>query len=185
MRAYLQSFDLLTEAEIAMGVQAGRTAILKKGEYFMEEGDVCDSIAFVVSGFFRSFYRNTKEEEITYCFTFAGSFVAAYSSFISQATTKENICAMTDAEIFVIPRAAILKFEQNTINWLKLTKTIAEQEYIKMEAMVFMLQKSTAEEKYRNLLKKHSEYLQLIPLHQLASYLGITQRHLSRIRRLV
>jgi len=51
-----------------------------------------------------------------------------------------------------------------------------------MEKRIFLLQKESAETKYQDLLKHHPEYLNLIPLNYLASYLGITQRHLSRIR---
>ena len=183
LEEYLKSFALLTEAEIALVVQAGYTKELKKGDYFIKEGQVCEHVAFVNAGFFRSFYYAGNGEEITYCFTFAGSFVTAYSSYIAQSGTRETICALADSEIFVIPRAVLLQLEASSMNWLRLTKRLAEQEYLKMENVVFVLQKSSAETKYRHLLATHPEYLQLISLAQLASYLGITQRHLSRIRR--
>ena len=79
----------------------------------------------------------------------------------------------------------ILKLEQSSTNWLKFFKLIAEQEYIKMEKRVFLLQKESAEKKYKDLLLNQPEYLQSIPLNFLSSYLGITQRHLSRIRKAI
>ena len=68
-------------------------------------------------------------------------------------------------------------------NWIKFLKIVAEQQYIELEKRIFQLQKNNAFERYSDLLKNHPEYLQNIPLQYLASYLGITQRHLSRIRR--
>lgn len=59
---------------------------------------------------------------------------------------------------------------------------IAEEQYLELEKRVFQLQKETASQRYANLIKDHPEFIQQLPLHYLASYLGITQRHLSRIR---
>ncbi|MNT99762.1 hypothetical protein D3C72_2426980 [compost metagenome] len=59
---------------------------------------------------------------------------------------------------------------------------IAEQQYLELEKRIFQLQKETALQRYTVLLRDQPEFVQQIPLQYLASYLGITQRHLSRIR---
>lgn len=156
---------------------------MAKGDFFIKEGAVCREVAFVISGMFRSFYHSSNDEEVTYCFTFENTLLAAYSSYITQEPTAENIRAITDVELLSIPREALLKLEASHTNWMAFSKFLAEQEYIKMEKRVFLLQKEAAERRYEDLLNHHPEYLQLIPLNQLASYLGITQRHLSRIRK--
>ena len=137
----------------------------------------------MVSGLFRSFYYSSSEEEVTYCFTFSNSFVSAYSSFLSQTKTAENIQALTDIELLTISRDDIFKLERSSTNWLRFFKFIAEQEYIKMEKRIFILQKESAEKRYQDLIRNQPEYLQVIPLNYLSSYLGITQRYLSRIRK--
>lgn len=183
MKAYLKSFDILTDDEIDVFTNKVKLKHLKKGEFFIKEDTTCQEVAFVNSGLFRSYYYSSSGEELTYCFTFSNSFVSAYSSFLSQAKTLENIQALSDVELFSISREDILKLEASSVNWLRLFKFIAEQEYIKIEKRVFILQKETAEKRYQDLLKNQPQFLQLIPLSYLASYLGITQRHLSRIRR--
>ena len=183
MRKYLEEFGVLTKDEIDVFENKLVYKKFKKGEFFIREGQTCKEVAFVASGLFRSFYYSSLEEEVTYCFTFSNSFVTAYSSFLSQNKTVENIQALTDVEILTISRNEILKLEQSSTNWLRFFKLIAEQEYIKMEKRIFLLQKETAEKRYSDLLKNQPEYLQFIPLNFLASYLGITQRHLSRIRK--
>jgi CRP-like cAMP-binding protein len=185
MQEYLSSFNLLTTDEVEHVLALGTVRRLRQGAFLIRAGMVCQEVAFVESGLFRSFYYNSQGEEVTYCFTFSGSFVTAYSSFISQEKTMENIHAATDTEVFSIPRNAILALENTSMNWLRLSKSIAEQEYLKLEQRVFMLQKESAENRYRDLLLNYPEYLQQIPLQHLASYLGITQRHLSRIRRAI
>jgi len=185
MKKYLKSFNILSDDEIDLIESKATYKKLAKGDFFIQEGKTCKEIAFVTSGLFRSYYHSSSEEEVTYCFTFSNSFVSAYSSFLSQSKTAENIQALTDIELLTISRDEILKLENSSTNWLKFFKFIAEQEYIKMEKRIFMLQKESAEKRYQYLLTNDPEYLQLIPLQYLSSYLGITQRHLSRIRKLI
>lgn len=185
MRNYLETFEVLTKDDIDLFEKKMVRKKLKKGEFFIKEGRTCKEVGFVVSGLFRSFYHSSSEEEVTYCFTFSNTFVSAYSSFLSQNKTVENIQALTDIEILTISRNEILKLEQSSTNWLNFFKIIAEQEYIKMEKRIFLLQKESAEKRYLDLLINQPEFLQLIPLNFLSSYLGITQRHLSRIRKLI
>lgn len=185
MRNYLKSFNILTDDDIDSFESKVTYKKLEKGDFFIKEGKTSKEIAFVISGLFRSFYYSSIDEEVTYCFTFSNSFVSAYSSFLSQTKTVENIQALTDIELFIISRDELLKLEKSSTNWLKFFKFIAEQEYIKMEKRIFILQKESAEKRYQDLLTNEPEYLQLIPLNYLSSYLGITQRHLSRIRKLI
>lgn len=183
MRKYLEAFDILNKDEIDLFEKQVVSKKIKKGDFFIKEGQICKEVGFVSTGLLRSFYHSSAAEEVTYCFTFSNSFVSAYSSFLSQNSTIENIQALTDVELLTISRNEILKLEQSSTNWLKFFKLIAEQEYIKMEKRIFLLQKETAEKRYRDLLANQPEYLKLIPLNLLSSYLGITQRHLSRIRK--
>ena len=185
MKNYLRSFNILSNDEIDLFESKVTYKKLEKGDFLIQEGKTCKEVSFVISGLFRSFYYSSSEEEVTYCFTFSNSFVSAYSSFLSQTKTVENIQALTDMELLTISRDEILKLENSSTNWLKFFKFIAEQEYIKMEKRIFILQKESAEKRYQDLLSNDPEYLQLIPLNYLSSYLGITQRHLSRIRKLI
>lgn len=183
MKRHLESFNILTSEEIASGMRMVRYGQVEKGDYFIKEGTTCKDVAFVVSGIFRSFYATSSDEEVTYCFRFSNSFVSAYSSFLTQRPSVENIQALTDVEQLMISRDDILKLEESSANWLKFFKINAEREYIEMEKRIFLLQKESAEKRYEDLITNHPEFLQVIPLNYLASYLGITQRHLSRIRK--
>ena len=183
MRNYLQAFNILTEEEIDQFENKVQYKKLKKGDFLIKEGQIAKEVAFVVKGLFRSFYYSSSGEEVTYCFNFSNTFVSAYSSFLTQTETTESIQALTDMEIYTISRAEIMELERLSMNWVRMLKYLTEQEYIKMEKRVFLLQKESAEKKYQDLLTNHPDYLQSIPLNYLSSYLGITQRHLSRIRK--
>jgi len=183
MKSFLQSFDLFSEDEIEAVLALGKTQRLAKGEYFIKEGSVCRKLAFVSSGLVRTYYHSSEGEQITYCFFFAGQMLTAYSSLITGEATSENLEALVDTELFVLSQATLEKLVGSDTRWLLLTKIIAEQQYIELEQRIFLLQKEKAEKRYADLLARYPEYLQHIPLQYLASYLGITQRHLSRLRK--
>jgi len=183
MKRNLEAFSLLTESDIDSMMELGRHKRIKKGEYFVREGDVCKNVAYISSGIMRSFYYSSNRDENTYCFRFSGDFVTAYSSFIFQTETPENIQSLTDCDILIFDKSDIDRIQDSDIKWMKFFKTIAEQEYLLLEKRIFLLQNESAEKRYLDLLNNDSDLLQHIPLNQLASYLGITQRHLSRIRK--
>lgn len=184
LKPFLAQFNLFTEAEIneAIGLFSGRT--LKKGDYFVREGEKCAEVAFIQTGVFRSFYLAPNGNEMTYCFRFPGDMMAAYSAFITGNGSVEYIQALSDAELLIIPKA---KIESLLVKspWVHFLKIMAEQQYLELEGRVFQLQQDSALERYEKLGEHQPEYIRRIPLQYLASYLGITQRHLSRIRKQV
>lgn len=182
MNNYLKSFNLFTNVEINDFLALSQSTFLKKGDFFIDQNEICDSLGFVKKGVFRSFYFSNNDDEITYCFTFPNHLLMAYSSFISEKKSEENIQALTDAEIISISKKSLETLTTSNAKWLRFLKIIAEQEYVELEKWIFNHQKDKAQQRYLDLITKQPEYIQEIPLQYIASYLGITQRHLSRIR---
>jgi CRP-like cAMP-binding protein len=182
-KTFLLSFNLLNEEDVGELLASASCRKLDKGDYFIREGDVCREVAFVVSGIFRSFYAAANNDEITYCILFPQVLITAYSSYITGNPSSESIQAITAAELIVIPREKIAALSASNSRWVRFEKMIAEQQYIELERRVFQFQKEKAAARYLDLINNYPDYIKHIPLQYLASYLGITQRHLSRIRR--
>jgi CRP-like cAMP-binding protein len=180
---FLKSFNLLTDMNINDFIQLVTYKTLKKNDYFIQEGETCKEVAFILSGILRSFYLSIKAEDITYCITFPNNLMTAYSSFLTAQPTQENIQAITFTELLIVPKDKLKAMVEQDLNWTYFFKIMAEQQYIELEKRIFLLQKSSAALRYADLVKNQPEYIQKIPLQYLASYLGITQRHLSRIRK--
>lgn len=183
IKKYLQSYQLLSPTEIDAFLELSTRTSLKKGMHLIREGEVSKHIAFIESGILRSYYYSSESEEVTYCFIFQDTLVTAYTSWITQQASQENLQALTDMELILISRAQLDQLEATYPNWIRFFKRVAENEYINLERRIFLLQRESAETRYQDLLEKHPEYLHDIPLRYLASYLGVTQRHLSRIRK--
>lgn len=183
LKSFLTQFNLFSEAEIDEAVLLFSKQTLKKGSYFVEEGQKCSEVAFIEKGVFRSFYIAPNGNEMTYCFRFPGDMMAAYSSFITGNGSVEYIQALSDAELLIIPKKQIDSLLTKSPAWIHFLKIIAEQQYLELEGRVFQLQRDSAHQRYQNLLEDQPEYVQQISVQHIASYLGITQRHLSRIRK--
>lgn len=180
---FFRSFNLFSEREIEEFLQLFELRKVNKNDYFIHEDERCREVAFIKSGIFRSFYLSDDGKDMTYCFRFPNTLMAAYSSFISGSLSKENMQAINDAELLVLKKESMDAIVQDDLNWTKFLKIIAEQEYLELENRFFQLQRDSASQRYATLLENYPDYIQKIPLQYLASYLGITQRHLSRIRK--
>ena len=183
LRQFFQNFAVFSEAEVTHFLSLFEERTLDKNEYFVKEGEKCKEIAFIQSGIFRSFYISEEGKDMTYCFRFPNDLIASYSSFISGLPSRENMQAISEAEILVLKKEKIEELAGENLNWIKFLKMIAEQEYLELEKRFFQLQRDSAAKRYASLLEHQSNYVREIPLQYLASYLGITQRHLSRIRK--
>ena len=183
MKSFFQQFFILSATELDQLDPLITKRTLKKGDFLIREGKICDEVVFIKKGILRSFYYSDKAEEITYCLTFPGNMMTAFSSFITGNPTEETIQALTDAELVVIKKENLEKLYQKSNAWLKLGKHLSELQYIGLENRIFGYQKYSAKKRYEELLAKQAEFIQNVPVQYLASYLNITPRHLSRLRR--
>jgi CRP-like cAMP-binding protein len=183
MKEFLNSYRFLQDSEIDEVAKFATTKHLKKGEYFIRQGEVCKEVAFVKSGIFRNFIISNLGEESTYCITLPNNSISSYTSYITGDATIENIQAIANSEIFILSKEVLDKAINESNNWMKYMKIVSETEYMKLEKRVFSFVSEKAKQRYISLLEQNPIYIQQIPLQYLASYLGITQRHLSRLRR--
>ncbi|HJY11463.1 MAG TPA: Crp/Fnr family transcriptional regulator [Flavobacterium sp.] len=158
---------------------------LKKGDLLLTENQVCNEIVFIKSGILRSYFFNHQGDEITNCFAFESEFMASFSSFITQEIAEENIQALANTELQVISRENLEKLYKSSIHWQEIGRKLTEMEHVRLQKRMISFQKLSGTQRYEELYQNHKKYLQLIPLQYLASYLGVTPRHLSRIRKAI
>lgn len=183
IQTFFQNFNVFSKQEINDVLNCFEVRNMIKNDIFVQEGQHCREIAFIQSGIFRSYYNSDVGTESTFCFRFPHELLASYSSFISGHASVETIQAISNAELLIIKVSKIKKLTQNNQNWIKFLKIIAEQEYLELEKRFFQFQRENAAQRYQKLIETQPDYIKNIPLRYLASYLGISQRHLSRIRK--
>jgi CRP-like cAMP-binding protein len=183
MKSYMQKFNILSPADADKLDGLTSTRTLAKGDFFIQEGKVCEEVVYIKSGILRSFYYSDKEEEITYCLTFAGNLMTALSSLITGQPTVESIQALTQVELIAIKKRDLEALFNSENAWLKLGKYLTELQYVELEKRIFGYQKHSAKKRYEELLVKQPGHVQQIPLQYLASFLNVSVRHLSRLRK--
>lgn len=173
------------EEAVKMAQKFFKEEKLSKGTYFVREGEVCNKLAFVSTGLFRSFYINEKGEDVTYCFSKESDMETSFESFISSTPSSLSIIAMEESEFLVIEKDDLNKLLERYLFWNKLSRLLTEAEYLKMTRHAAEIKTESANIKYLNLLKQSPDLLQRVPLHYIASYLGISSRHLTRMRKMI
>ncbi len=183
MKDFFKSFGFLSEEELDIVESISTKRLLKKGDYLAVEGEVSNEIALIKSGILRLFYTNASGEEFTGCLAFDNEILSAYCSFITQEPSEENIQAVCDTEIVILTKEHLDFLYSRDSCWQMIGRIIAEMHYVELTKKIISFQKDTAKERYSKLITKQPQYVQAIPQYQLASFLGITPRHLSRLRK--
>ena len=153
----------------------------KKNDFIVEEGKTSRYMGFIETGMFQYYVIQDGEERTNYV-SIENTFFASVLSFISETPSLENVRALVDGSISMISKTS-LKMLLNEIPAFKdFYIGLLEASLCGIDASRYDLIVLTAEQRYEKMLMNEPHFLQQVPLQHLASMLGITPRHLSRIR---
>lgn len=152
-----------------------------KGHILLKAGKIEGTVYFLKRGIVRA-YVAQEDHEITFWFGTEGEAVISMKSYVDHKPGYENIELLEDCELYTIKTADLQKLYEEDIHIANWGRKFAEQELIKTEERLISRQFRTASERYRELLQHNAHLLQRVQLGHIASYLGITQVSLSRIR---
>jgi CRP-like cAMP-binding protein len=154
---------------------------LHKNDLLLSEGQQCRHLYFLEKGALRGFY-NADGKEITHWFGFENDFVTSFHSFITREPAVENIQLLENCTLWSISKETLTGLLNQFHEIERLVRIINEKYYIRLEERFVNAQFKTAAERYENLLTESPHILERVPLGYIASYLGISQETLSRIR---
>jgi CRP-like cAMP-binding protein len=177
-----QIVNLTLDEKIAVE-KAFDTMNISKGELWVRQGKICGQVAFVVSGKLRNFYIDDSGNEVTCFFVTKDNFISAFTSFLTNTPTHENISALEDTVLRVISKNALEELSVLVPKIQIFRRVIAENLFITMEKRIVTLQSHSAHERYDTMLRENPEIILSVPLQYTASFLGITPQHLSRLRK--
>ncbi len=182
LRKYISQFLTFTEDEWQLHQALLSRRFLKKGEFILRSGEVCNHVTFINKGHFRS-YNIVAGDEITFNFAFEGNYVTDYTSFVSRRPSEDYIVAMDDAEILQMKYEDLQAAYEKSPVWQKFGRLMAEFVLIHISQRNKSLLFNSPEERYLNLMKERPKVFERVPQQYIASYLGIKPESLSRIRK--
>ena len=152
-----------------------------KGHILLRANKIEKSIYFIKKGIARV-YTNTIENEITFLFCKEGDAIVSMKSYVLNQKGYEDVELLEDCELYELKAKDLHKLVEEDIHIANWARKFAEQELIKTEERFISRQFRTAKERYEEILKNNPDLIQRVQLGHIASYLGITQVSLSRIR---
>lgn len=178
----IQSFIDLNPKEIDCIKQLFKEKQVKKGDFFLAEGQVCKQVGFIVNGLMR-YYINHNGEEKTYAFAQENNFICNYESFLPQTPSIKIIQALEDCETLQISFTDLQIFYKTVSEGERFGRLVIEQVFIQLLQDLSSFYTDTPEYRYGQFVKKHPDLQQRISQYHIASYVGVKPQSLSRIRK--
>ncbi|HMW26222.1 MAG TPA: Crp/Fnr family transcriptional regulator [Ferruginibacter sp.] len=156
---------------------------IPKHTFFLQAGQISDEYLFLHEGCLRAFAHDTEGNEVTTHFYQAGQVVFEVHSFFHRTRSRENIQALTDCRGWVISFEQLNGFFHAIPAFREFGRSVLVKGFSGLKDRMLGMITETAEERYKKLLQQNPQIFQHAPLKHIASYLGITDSSLSRIRK--
>lgn len=179
---YLSLTGILSAEEINFSANFFKPICLKKVDFFIREGDTCRYVGFIVRGAVKAYAIDKEGKENITCFKFENEFATSFPEFVAQEKSRRSIRAIEDNIIYGISYQDYLQLLGQVISWNGIIKSVMEREYSQKELYLLNYNNKTAVDKYRHILINEPMLVRRIATQDLASYLGVTQRSLTRAK---
>lgn len=185
LKQQIRTFSTFSDNELNSIISRFSENSYNAKEFILTENKTSTDIHFIVDGLVRTFYVRDGKEITTYLASDHG-FISAYSSFITQTRSVENIQCIEKTTTLSISYQQMEELYKEIPNWQMIGRILAEQNYLCMANRILKLQAIPAKEKYIDFLATSPDkIIQRTPLIHIASFLGITPESLSRIRKTI
>lgn len=182
LKAAIRQMIAITGEEMDAFLEKCYLKTFKKNEALSKPGPVPNEIFFINQGILRVIILDKNGTEHTIHFAMENQFIADYSSFILRQPSLYTLQAIEETEVVVMPRSAIEWGYANLAQGDRLGRLIAEFYFIYQDNRVKNLYARTPKERYDGIADVFPNIHNRAPQHMIASYLGITPVHLSRLK---
>ncbi|RYZ27920.1 MAG: Crp/Fnr family transcriptional regulator [Chitinophagaceae bacterium] len=156
---------------------------IARNAFHLKEGTVSNEYMIVENGFLRSFTHDTEGNEVTTNFFASGGLVLEVASFFHRTPSKENVQALTDSKGWVITFEKLNMLFHRHQAFRETGRSVLVRGFAALKERMLSMINETAEQRYIALLQTNPDIFQQAPLKYIASYLGVTDTSLSRIRK--
>ncbi|OFV17722.1 MAG: hypothetical protein BGP15_11330 [Sphingobacterium sp. 40-24] len=177
----LNGYHFLTPESAVKLEQVSKKITAKRNSLLIEQDKIQKNLYFLASGLARVYYE-TANRQITLDFVSPGGTLISMNSYVHDTPGYENIDLLEDSVVYQIDQKQLFDLYESDIAIANWGRKMAELEFIKAEQRTMSKLFNTAQERYAELLQKYPQYIQRIKLGYIASYLGVSQVTLSRIR---
>ena len=173
----------ITLEELKIIIPKYKQVNIDKNDYLLKEGQVEKKYWFLENGFIRSYVVDTEGNDITFNLYGSGDVIIDYPSIFFFAPTRENIQALSDCICWEIDFESFQELFNNILSYREQQRGLLVGSYFALKEHSISLIADQAKDRYLKLLKAKPYIIQNISLKYIATFLGITDTSLSRIRK--
>jgi len=188
-RAFIEKYVSLNFLEWNLFKSKVKIKRYKKGQTIHHIGDICTKLAFINSGLARAYIIGEDGKDYTWSIFFndenshmTNLFVVDYDSFTNQTESNLSIEAIEDCELFIIDYIDIQFMYDKLKKGERFGRLMAQEAYSYLHKMAIDRQLKTAKERFDEFMQKTPYLLDKVPQYHIATFLGITPQHLSRLK---
>lgn len=175
--------DKFTAAEQETIISKFTSTSFKKNDYLLQEGKVENLYWFVQEGYIRSYVTDVNGNDISTNFYSAWEVVIDWASFFLRQSTRENIQALTDCVCWQLDFENFQTLFHSINSFREQGRTNLVSSYFSLKSKSIAMIADQAKDRYVQLLQQKPSIVQNVSLKHIATYLGITDTSLSRIRK--
>lgn len=180
---FILQFGNLNKQQVEL-ISAKATELeLRKDKYFSEAGKIPHRVGFIAEGIIKVCFYSNKGEEITRYFIDENNLVVDINSFESNLPSSAYVQAVTDCKLVVFSQSHWKELSDTIVGWDSMINKIVSKAMAQKIKRISPLVSEDATTRYLTFMENYPRLVNRIPLSYLASYLGITQSSLSRIRK--
>ncbi|WP_428225556.1 Crp/Fnr family transcriptional regulator [Flavobacterium sp.] len=183
LEKYLRNLKYMSADDIDRGLAFFKPLVLKKGDYFIKENQVCTTVAFLLKGSVKAFTTDLEGNQKIICFGFENNFITVLDSFQYQKPSLKNIQATENCELVWISKTELELLLAIAPTWQILAHQITTQEYLEKERYLYLFQNQLVEFKFQNLITHYPQIYKRIKLEDQASFIGTTIRSFNRAKK--
>jgi len=179
---YINKYVLLTEAEETILLSKLSYRKYLKGQYVVQQGDVCKYSGFVISGCTRTFYIDDEGQEHIVMFSAENWWASEIGSFVTQTPSDYNVQCIEETELIQLSYNNQEELFKEIPKLERFFRLILEKAFVASQKRIINNFSLTAKDQYLQFKEKYPEMELRIPQYMVASYLGITKEFLSKIK---
>jgi CRP-like cAMP-binding protein len=180
--AYLKEKGGLTDKEVNQVKEVTVVKKLRKRQYLLQEGDISHYNSFIAKGCLRLYRVGKDGTEHILKFGIENWWISDYESYNTGLPSKSNIDALEDSELLLIKKEDFDFLCKAIPNFQNFKERLESRSFDVSQNRILSNISETAEEKYENFIKSCPEINRRVPLHMIASFLGVSRETLSRVR---
>ncbi|MCG9910400.1 MAG: Crp/Fnr family transcriptional regulator [Flavobacteriales bacterium] len=173
----------MTKKEKEIAISKFKQLTFEKNSFLLEEGKTANHYWFIQSGFIRSYVIDTEGNDITTNFFSVGDIVIDWPSFFLRNPTRENIQALSDCVCWQLDFETFQELFHSIRNFREQGRTTLVSSYFALKRHSISMIADQAKDRYLRLVKEKPHVVQNVSLKHIATFLGITDTSLSRIRK--